>query len=112
MKRRHFLQFSIAAASAVPLTMLSNPALASALAKMSEDRGDVRAVTGDGSEISIERAAIEELSSALRGRLLLPGQLGYDSARSVLNVDIDRFPALCRVCAVTCWWKGESSQQH
>lgn len=94
MKRRRFLQSSIAAASALPLTMLSNPALASALAEVNEAKGDVRAATGHGSEISIERAAIEELRGALRGRVLLPGQLGYDSARSVLNVDIDRFPAI------------------
>lgn len=94
MKRRRFLQSSIAAATALPLTLLSNPALAGVLNQMSEVKGEVRAVKGDGSEISIERAAVEELSSALRGRLLLPGQSGYDKARHVLNADIDRFPAL------------------
>ena len=92
MKRRHFLQTSVAAA--VPLALAARPGLVAALDQMSEVRGDVRAVTGDGAEVSIERAVVEELRGALRGRLLMPGQAGYDEARRVLNVDIDRYPAL------------------
>jgi len=92
MKRRHFLQSSVAAAIAASLP--TGRALAAALAAMSEVTGDVEAVTGDGAQVTLERAAVKELSDALRGRLLLPGFGGYDTARRVLNASIDRHPAL------------------
>jgi FAD/FMN-containing dehydrogenase len=85
MDRRHFLQSAVAAgvASALPLRMA-----------LAEVTGDVAAVTGAGGSISIERAAVQELSDSLRGSLLMPGNAGYDIARSVLNKAIDRSPAL------------------
>jgi len=92
MKRRHFLQSSIAAAVAASLP--TSQAVAAALAAMSEVTGDVNAVTGAGAQITLEKAAVKELGDALRGRLLLPGFEGYDSARRVLNPSIDKFPAL------------------
>ena len=92
MKRRHFLQSSLAAAVAASLP--TGQALAAALAAMSEVSSDVNAVTGAGAQITLEQAAVKELSDALRGRLLLPGFDGYDTARRVLNASIDRFPAL------------------
>lgn len=96
MKRRQFLQSSAvaAASAALPLSMFSKTALAQAAEQMSEVQSDVLAVTGGGAEISIEAAAVEELKGALRGNLLLPGQAGYDTARHVLNADIDKHPAL------------------
>ena len=92
MKRRHFLQSSLAAAVAASLP--TGQALAAALAAMSEVSSDVNAVTGAGAQVTLEQAAVKELSDALRGRLLLPGFDGYDTARRVLNASIDRFPAL------------------
>ncbi len=92
MKRRLFLQSSVAAAVAASLP--TSQALAAAMATMSEISGDVAAVTGDGAEVVLEQAALKELSDALRGRLLLPGFEGYDKARRVLNAGIDKFPAL------------------
>jgi FAD/FMN-containing dehydrogenase len=92
MKRRLFLQSSIAAAAAA--TLPTRQALAAALAAMSEVAGDVDARTGGGAQVTLERAAVQELSDALRGRLLLPGYEGYDSARRVLNASIDKYPAL------------------
>lgn len=96
MKRRHFLQSSVAAAAgaAIPLSLFSKSAMAQAVAELSEARSDINAVTGDGTEVTIERSAVEELGAALRGRLLMPGQEGYDTARLVLNADIDKHPAL------------------
>ena len=96
MKRRQFLQSSAAAATAaaLPIAFFSKTALAQAAAEMTEVRSDIPAVTGDGAEISLEHAAVEELKQSLRGRLLLPGQEGYDTARHVLNADIDKYPAL------------------
>lgn len=42
----------------------------------------------------IEATAIDELRSSLHGRLVTPGEPGYDDARRVWNGDIDRRPAL------------------
>ena len=92
MKRRQFLNSSIAAAAAVSLP--TSQALAAAIAAMTVVAGDVNAVTGNGSQILLEKSAIQELGNSLRGRLLLSGYEGYDAARRVLNPTIDRFPAL------------------
>jgi FAD/FMN-containing dehydrogenase len=92
MKRRHFLQSSVAAAVAASLP--AGQALAAALAAMAEVSGDVNAVTGSGAQVTLEQAALKELSQSLRGRLLLPGFEGYDVARRVLNPGIDKHPAL------------------
>ncbi|WP_364743482.1 FAD-binding oxidoreductase [Arthrobacter sp. LAR12-1-1.1] len=41
---------------------------------------------------SLDPSVVEDLSSALRGRLLRPGEFGYDEARKVFNAMIDRRP--------------------
>lgn len=84
MDRRNFIQSSVAAgvATAIPLSVLA------------EVTGDVAAVTGTGAGISLEHAAVQELSDSLTGNLLLPGNAAYDVARRVLNRSIDRHPAL------------------
>lgn len=96
MKRRHFLQSSMAAAAtaALPIALLSKTALAQAVEEMTEVKSDLLAVTGDGAELTIKSSAVEELKGALYGQLLLPGQEGYDKARLVINADIDKHPAL------------------
>lgn len=92
MKRRHFLQSSVAAAVAASLP--TSQALAAAMASMSQVSSGVNAITGSGAQVTLEQAAIKELSDSLRGRLLLAGAEGYDSARRVLNPSIDKHPAL------------------
>ncbi|MDT8320894.1 MAG: FAD-dependent oxidoreductase [Xanthomonadales bacterium] len=92
MKRRHFIQSSAAAAFAAALP--TQRALAAALVSMGQVQGEVLAVTGDGAQIALEKAEITELGGSLRGRLLLPGNEGYDLARRVLNPGIDKHPAL------------------
>ncbi len=57
--------------------------MAAAIATMSKVAGDVNAVTGNGTPIVLEQAALKELSDSLRGRLLLSGYDGYDAARRV-----------------------------
>jgi hypothetical protein len=92
MKRRLFLQGSAVAAAAASLP--TSHAIAAAVAAMTEVAGDVNAITGSGSQIMLEQSAVKELGDSLRGRLLLSGYDGYDSARRVLNPTIDRHPAL------------------
>jgi len=60
---------------------------------------DIAAVTGDGREVSISKAELQELGGSLDGSLLLRGNDGYDSARRVWNGMIDRRPAMIAVCS-------------
>jgi FAD/FMN-containing dehydrogenase len=91
MDRRRFLQSSLAASVAAALPTAQAIAALQALMQVT---GDVRAFTGDRNEISLEKAAVQELADSLRGNLLLPGNPGYEEARRVLNQSIDRHPAL------------------
>ena len=52
-----------------------------------------------GGTADIGGAALEALRASLRGPLLLPGDDGYDAARTVWNAMIDRAPALVVRCA-------------
>src|SRR5918912_1466444 len=47
----------------------------------------------------LPQATIQEFKAALRGDLLQPGDPGYDAARKVFNIMIDRHPALIARCA-------------
>jgi FAD/FMN-containing dehydrogenase len=91
MNRRLFLRSSVAAGVAAALPSAQAFAAFQALTQVA---GDVRAVTGDRKEISLEQAAVQELADSLRGNLLLPGNDGYDVARRVLNASIDKRPSL------------------
>jgi len=53
---------------------------------------DVRTYTGSATKI--DEAEITALRTNLRGTICLPGDAGYDSARSVWNAMIDRRPAM------------------
>ena len=91
MNRRRFMQSTLAAtAAALP----TSRALAAAYHALSQVTADLQGVTGSGGEVTLPRADVQALSDSLRGRLLLPGNDGYDEARRVLNKSIDRHPAL------------------
>ena len=53
----------------------------------------------DGGTVTLDVTLIERLRAELRGPLLLPGDDGYDAARTIYNAMIDRRPALIVVCA-------------
>lgn len=55
---------------------------------------DVAAVRGDGTAVTLRGRDIAELSGALRGRLLMADDAGYEEARQVLNPSFDKRPAL------------------
>ncbi len=59
------------------------------------------AIASVGRETIIEAEAIEAFAQRLRGRLLRPGDGGYDGTRRVWNGMIDRRPALIARCSGT-----------
>ena len=91
MNRRHFLGSALSAAVAASIP---GPAHAGLLSSLTSVTSSIVAKRLDGAEVDIEAAALEELKGALRGKLLLPGNAGYDAARRVLNPSIDKHPAL------------------
>ncbi len=92
MDRRAFIRS--AAAAGVSAALASPSALATEFRVLTAVSGSIAAVSGDQSEIELERAAVQELADSLRGNLLLPGNAGYEKARRVLNAGIDRHPAM------------------
>jgi FAD/FMN-containing dehydrogenase len=56
----------------------------------------VQTLAGDMLQISEEK--LETLQQSLRGKVCLPGEIGYDDARSLWNAMIDRRPGLVIRC--------------
>jgi FAD/FMN-containing dehydrogenase len=90
MKRRDFVQSSLWTAAALGVTKFS---AVHALSRPGTVP-DVAAVTGDGRQITLRGADIQDLASKLHGQLLLAGDRGYDDARRILNPSFDKNPAL------------------
>jgi len=93
MDRRNFIRSSLSAAVAASLP--GTQALAfSLLHTPTTVPSNIDAFTGDGVEVTLQQAAVQEFSDSLKGRLLLPGSPAYDDARWLLNQEYDRHPAL------------------
>ncbi|MGH8175407.1 MAG: FAD-binding oxidoreductase [Steroidobacter sp.] len=89
MKRRDFVHSSLLAAG------VTLPGVRAVYAAVRPGQApDVAAITGDGREITLRGAEIDELAAALRGQLMLAGDSGYDDARRILNPSFDKRPAL------------------
>jgi FAD/FMN-containing dehydrogenase len=89
MKRRAFVQASLLAAAA------TYPGFRTLYAAVRPGKApDVLAVTGDGREVTLRGADIDDLAAQMRGQLLLAGDNGYDDARRILNPSFDKHPAL------------------
>ena len=104
MHRRRFVQSGLAAAVAASLP--TSQGLAAILSASGAVDADINALTGDGAEVTLQRAAVKELGESLRGNLLLPGHEIYEEARRVLNASIDKHPALIVQC------KGEADVKN
>lgn len=90
MKRREFCRSTLAASVAAAYPFMANAALA---------QTSVGAISLDGNEIEIEKAAIREFAEQLNGPLLTPADEQYDYARRIWNGMHDRRPALIARCA-------------
>ncbi|HET6372671.1 MAG TPA: FAD-linked oxidase, partial [Candidatus Polarisedimenticolia bacterium] len=55
---------------------------------------EITVKTIDGKHASLSSEALDALKGRLRGALCLPGETGYDEARTIWNAMIDRHPAL------------------
>ncbi len=93
MKRRAFC-----ASAAALLTVAATP-LRHSLAAAAVASGGLDAVRGDGRQIHIARAAIEDLRRRVRGAVLLREDPDYDAARRIWNGMFDRRPAVIVRCA-------------
>ncbi|MFB9126451.1 FAD-binding oxidoreductase [Paraburkholderia dipogonis] len=49
--------------------------------------------------VNVSSSAVDELKTAMRGQVLLPGDATFDEARSIWNAMIDRHPAIILRCA-------------
>jgi hypothetical protein len=90
LNRRRFLNTTLLAAAA---TLPASRAWSVVLSPSPIDR-DLDALTGDGKQVTLKRAAVQELGDSLRGNLVLPGHPAYDRARWVWNAQMDKHPAL------------------
>ncbi|MEX2123209.1 MAG: FAD-binding oxidoreductase [Woeseia sp.] len=95
MNRRRFVQSTLAASIAA--TLPGHRSIAALLSGAPLD-ANINAVTGDGAEVTLPKANVQELADSLRGNLLLPGHEAYEDARRVLNASIDKHPALIAQC--------------
>ena len=95
MKRRDFCRTAVAAGIVMTL-----PACGRNGGPSNDLPQTIDAVSLDGNELSIERAAVTELADSLQGSLYLSGDDGYDTARKVWNgMFDDRRPAMVVQCA-------------
>lgn len=90
MKRRDFVQSSLLAAAALGVPGFKPVYALARTGKVA----DVAGVTGDGREITLRGADIQDLAAKLHGELLLAGDNGYEDARHILNPSFDKHPAL------------------
>lgn len=91
MQRREFLKTGLAGGIAAALPGLSSHAT---IMSASNAVTAMTAMSLDGGEIELSRAAIREFGDALDGPVLLAADPGYDSARRIWNGMHDKHPAL------------------
>ncbi len=59
---------------------------------------DLRAKTLTGRDTTLQEASVADFKKSLRGEVILPGDAGYDAARTIWNANIDKHPALIARC--------------
>ena len=99
MHRRQFCRTALAASIAAAIPML--PGCEKKAPVATDANTSIRAISLDGAELELEKAAIKELGESLTGPVLLSGHPEYDGARMVWNGMHDRRPALIARCMTT-----------
>ena len=102
MRRRQFCKSTLAAGVAAAYPFLagcerSEPGSVEQAAAPA-DTG-IPAITLEGNDIELEKAAVNEFGEALDGTLMLSGHPRYDETRKIWNGMHDKYPALIAQCA-------------
>jgi FAD/FMN-containing dehydrogenase len=96
MNRRHFCRTAVAASVAAAIPVL--PGCERKAPVATEADTSLAAVSLDGAEIELEKAAIKELGEAMNGPVILSGHPEYEGARKLWNGMHDRHPTLIAQC--------------
>ena len=96
MHRRQFCRTALAASVAAAIPLLPGCNKPTPVATNADT--SIRAISLDGVELELEKAAIRELGGSMAGPVLLSGHPEYDGARMVWNGMHDRRPALIARC--------------
>ena len=100
MNRRKFCKTAVATGIAAAYPFLSACERSGSTAAPRADTG-IPAISLNGSEIELEKAAVNELADSMAGDVLLSGHPTYDSARKIWNGMHDKRPALIARCTST-----------
>ena len=94
MDRRLFCRSAVAAGVAAAFL----PACGKQTPEATQVDTSIAAVSLDGAELELEKAAIKELGEAMSGPVMLSGHPQYDGARTIWNGMHDKRPALIARC--------------
>ena len=97
MDRRQFCRTTLSAGIAASYSMLAGCGRSAPVA--TEADSGVAAISLNGSDIELEKAAIRELGESMSGPVMLSNHPQYDSVRKVWNGMHDKRPALIAQCA-------------
>jgi hypothetical protein len=96
MDRRKFCRTAVAASVAAAIPILPGCGKKAPVATQADT--SIRGISLSGTEIELERAAIQELGESMTGPVILSNHPDYDSARSIWNGMHDKRPALIARC--------------
>ncbi|MGI9201080.1 MAG: FAD-binding oxidoreductase [Woeseiaceae bacterium] len=96
MQRRQFCRTALAVSVAAAIPLL--PGCDKKAPVATEAYTSVRAISLDGTELELEKAAVKELGESMTGPVLLSGHEEFDGVRMVWNGMHDKRPALIARC--------------
>ena len=96
MNRRQFCRTTLAASVAAAIPLLPGCERQAPVATQADT--SIRAVSLEGAEVELERAAVKEFGESLTGPVILSNHPDYDTARKLWNGMHDRHPAMIARC--------------
>ena len=96
MNRRQFCRTTLAASIAAAIPVLPGCEKKAPVATSADT--SIRAMSLEGAEIELERAAVKEFGESLAGPVILSNHPDYDMARALWNGMHDRHPAMIARC--------------